>query len=185
MIKAEADYAAIFSTYARFQVLCANRQGHYSVADINHLVEQKLAAQKHITLSGFWYVGRPVMVTENNPALQLYNGDIGICLVDKEQKNQLMVFFQRADGVIKKYLPARLPLCETVFAMTIHKSQGSEFDEALIVLPETINPILTKELLYTAITRAKKSVKLVASESVFKQTVRQKIIRVTGLVDKF
>jgi exodeoxyribonuclease V alpha subunit len=125
------------------------------------------------------------MVTENNPALQLYNGDIGICLADKEQNNQLMVFFQRADGRIKKYLPARLPLCETVFAMTIHKSQGSEFDEVLIVLPETINPILTKELLYTAITRAKKSVKLVANEAVFKQTVGQKIVRVTGLVDKF
>jgi len=82
-------------------------------------------------------------------------------------------------------LPARVPHCETVFAMNIHKSQGSEFEEVLIILPQTINPVLTKELLYTAITRAKKTVKLVADESVFASTVRQKVKRVTGLVDKF
>ncbi|MDD1640071.1 MAG: ATP-binding domain-containing protein, partial [Methylococcaceae bacterium] len=84
-----------------------------------------------------------------------------------------------------EYLPARLPHCETVFAMTIHKSQGSEFEEVLIVLPEAINPVLTKESLYTAITRAKKTVKLVVDEAVFAGTVRQKVKRVTGLVDKF
>jgi exodeoxyribonuclease V alpha subunit len=77
-----------------------------------------------------------------------------------------------------------MPHCETVFAMTIHKSQGSEFDEVLIVLPETINPVLSKELLYTAITRAKQSIKLVAGETVFTATVRKKIERVTGLADK-
>jgi exodeoxyribonuclease V alpha subunit len=95
------------------------------------------------------------------------------------------VFFQRADGSVKKYLPGRLPHCETVYAMTIHKSQGSEFDEVLIILPEAINPVLTKELLYTAITRAKKTVKLVVDEAVFACTVRQKVKRVTGLVNKF
>jgi exodeoxyribonuclease V alpha subunit len=141
------------------------------------------------------------MVTQNNPALNLYNGDIGICMPDNvgaglvpAQSGQpqgiaptgkLMVFFQRPDGSVKKYLPARVPYCETVFAMTIHKSQGSEFEEVLIVLPEVINPVLTKELLYTAITRAKKTIKLFAKDTVFTATVRQKIERVTGLVDKF
>jgi len=201
LIKAGAGFEQIYQSFSRFQVLCSNRQGKNSVADINYRVEQKLAEQKRIALSGLWYPGRPVMVTQNNPALHLYNGDIGICMPDNvgaglvpAQSGQaqglaptgkLMVFFQRADGSVKKYLPARVPHCETVFAMTIHKSQGSEFEEVLIVLPEVINPVLTKELLYTAITRAKKTIKLVAGEDVFTETVRQKIERVTGLVDKF
>jgi len=185
LAKADAEFERIFQAFSRFQVLCSNRQGKNSVADINDRVEQKLAEQKRIDLSGLWYPGRPIMVTQNNPALHLYNGDIGICMPDSFSAGKLMVFFQRADGSVKKYLPARVPHCETVFAMTIHKSQGSEFEEVLIVLPETINPVLTKELLYTAITRAKKTIKLVAGEAVFTATVRQKIERVTGLVDKF
>jgi len=185
LIKADAEFERIFQAFSGFQVLCSNRQGKNSVADINDRVEQKLAEQRRIDLSGLWYPGRPVMVTQNNPALHLYNGDIGICMQDSFSAGKLMVFFQRADGSVKKYLPARVPHCETVFAMTIHKSQGSEFEEVLIVLPEAINPVLTKELLYTAITRAKKTIKLVAGEAVFTATVRQKIERVTGLVDKF
>lgn len=85
---------------------------------------------------------------------------------------------------MKKYLPNRLPKCETVFAMTIHKSQGSEFDEVLVVLPDAMNPVLSRELLYTAITRAKKRVKLVADAVVFRQTVAHTVDRVTGLVEK-
>jgi exodeoxyribonuclease V alpha subunit len=96
-----------------------------------------------------------------------------------------MVFFQRADGSEKKYLPSRIPDCETVFAMTIHKSQGSEFEEVLIALPDVVNPVLTKELLYTAVTRAKKTIRVVAGETVFKMAVRQKVTRVTGLVNQF
>ena len=185
LIKAGAGFDEIYRAFSRFQVLCSNREGKNSVSDINYRVEQKLFGQNLINLSGLWYSGRPVMVTQNNSALHLYNGDIGICMPDKDQDGKLMVFFQRADGSVKKYLPARLPHCETVFAMTIHKSQGSEFEEVLIILPETINPVLTKELLYTAITRAKKTVKLVADEAVFAATVRQKVERITGLVDKF
>lgn len=185
LIKAGAGFERIYQAFSRFQVLCSNRQGKNSVADINHRVEQKLAEQKRIDLTGLWYPGRPVMVTQNNPALHLYNGDIGICMADNLSAGKLMVFFQRADGSVKKYLPARVPHCETVFAMTIHKSQGSEFEEVLIVLPEAINPVLTKELLYTAITRAKKTLKLVAGEAIFTATVGQKIERITGLVDKF
>jgi exodeoxyribonuclease V alpha subunit len=185
LIKESAEYDVIYRAFSRFQVLCANRLGKNSVADINYQVEQKLFVQNFIHLSGSWYSGRPVMITQNNPALHLYNGDIGICMSDKDQSGKFMVFFQRADGSVKKYLPARLPHCETVFAMTIHKSQGSEFEEVLIVLPEAVNPVLTKELLYTAITRAKKTVKLVADEVVFEGAVSQKVKRVTGLVDKF
>jgi exodeoxyribonuclease V alpha subunit len=185
LIKVGADFVDIYQAFSRFQVLCSNRQGKNSVADINERVQLKLAEQQRIKISGLWYSGRPVMVTQNNTALHLYNGDIGICIPDDLGSGQLMVFFLRADGSVKKYLPARVPQCETVFAMTIHKSQGSEFDEVLIALPELSNPVLTKELLYTAITRAKKIIKLVASEAVFTATVRQKIERITGLADKF
>ena len=185
LIKAGAEFAEIYRAFNRFQVLCANRLGKNSVADMTVAVEQALFEQNLIDLSGLWYSGRPVMVTQNNPALHLYNGDIGICMPDKESGGKYRVFFQRADGSVKKYLPARVPHCETVFAMTIHKSQGSEFEEVLIILPDVINPVLTKELLYTAVTRAKKTVKLVADAAVFSGAIRQKVQRVTGLVDKF
>ena len=185
LITARAEFSDIYKAFNRFQALCATRLGKNSVSDINHAVELSLSNKKLIHLSGLWYCGRPIMITQNNAALQLYNGDIGICLRDKEQEDQLRVFFQRADGSIKKYLPARIPHCETVFAMTIHKSQGSEFEEILIILPETISPVLTKELLYTAITRAKKTIKLVANEAVFSSTVRQRVQRVTGLINRF
>ncbi len=185
LITKEADFSEIYKAFNRFQALCATRLGKNSVSDITLAVEKSLSEKKLIHLSGLWYSGRPIMITQNNAALQLYNGDIGICLRDKEQDNQLRVFFQQADGSIKKYLPARIPHCETVFVMTIHKSQGSEFDEVLIILPETHPPILTKELLYTAITRAKKTIKLVANASVFYSTVRKRVQRVTGLAYKF
>jgi exodeoxyribonuclease V alpha subunit len=185
LIQQNADFSAIYSAFNRFQVLCSNREGKNSVADINVRVEQKLAQQGRIQIAGLWYVGRPVLVTQNNPTLQLYNGDMGLCLPDKHQSGKLMVFFQRPDGSVKSYLPSRIAQCETVFAMTIHKSQGSEFDEVLIVLPDSINPVLTKELLYTAITRAKKTVKLVADKAIFTATIQQKVARVTGLVNKF
>lgn len=185
LIKQGADFTDIYQAFNRFQVLCSNREGKNSVADINSRVEQKLAQNGRIQIAGLWYSGRPVLVTQNNPALHLYNGDIGLCLPDKDQGGKLMVFFQRPDRSVKSYLPSRIAQCETVFAMTIHKSQGSEFDEVLIVLPDMINPVLTKELLYTAITRAKKTVKLVANEAVFMTAIQQKVARVTGLVDKF
>lgn len=185
LIKDNADFTSIYSAFNRFQVLCSNKEGKNSVYDINSRVEQKLAQLGRIQISGLWYIGRPVLVTQNNITLHLYNGDIGLCLPDTTQGGRLMVFFQRPDGSVKNYLPSRITQCETVFAMTIHKSQGSEFEEILIVLPDSINPVLTKELLYTAITRAKKTVKLVADKTIFTTTIEQKVMRVTGLVDKF
>lgn len=184
LIESKADIETIFQVFNNFQVLCANRAGKNSVADINVRVEYKLAATDRLVLSGTWYSGRPVMITQNDASLHLYNGDIGLCLKDPEQNGKLMVFFQRPDGSIKKFLPARLPHCQTVFAMTIHKSQGSEFDEILIALPEQHNPVLTKELLYTAITRAKKTVTLLADRRVFNETVQRRIERFGGLTQK-
>ena len=182
-ISNEEDFLTIFSEFGRFQALCSNRQGEQGVVEINRQVEEKLHRQNKIHLAGHWYVGRPVMMTQNNAAMQLYNGDIGVCLYDKEL-GKLMVFFLRADHSIKKVLPSRLPEHETVFAMTIHKSQGSEFDECLCVLPESINPVLTKELIYTAITRAKTSLKISSSYAVFSQALQHRVQRTGGLFEK-
>ena len=177
MIKHGADFKSIFEAFNEFQVLCSNRRGINSIEDINFKVEKKLG------LSAHWYVGRPVMISENNPALQLYNGDIGLCLEDENRR--LMVYFLCPDGeTIKKVLPSRLPKCDTVFAMTIHKSQGSEFEEVLMVLPDVSNRVLNKELIYTAITRAKTTVKIVANKTVFLEAVGKKVQRFGGLKSK-
>ncbi|MBE0471832.1 MAG: exodeoxyribonuclease V subunit alpha [Methyloprofundus sp.] len=184
LISENADFTECYAAFNVFQVLCATRQGLYSVDDINFRVTQALIEQRLIKNSGEWYSGRPIMITQNDAALQLYNGDIGICMPDAEHRGQLMVFFLHADGLVRKYLPARLPYCETVFAMTIHKSQGSEFDEVLLVLPEVINPILTKELIYTGITRAKKTLKMVTNKEVFLQTIQRKVERFSGLAQR-
>jgi exodeoxyribonuclease V alpha subunit len=184
LMAAGADFQQIFSAFNRFQVLCANQKGRNSVLDINLRVEKALAVFGKIRLGGLWYAGRPVMVTANNPALQLFNGDIGLCLPDPDSQDQLRVFFLRGDGSVKKILPARLLACETVFAMTIHKSQGSEFAKVLIMLPERLNPVLSKELLYTAISRAREQVKVVADAAVFLAAIDRKIQRQSGLAEK-
>lgn len=180
LLRSDTDFTAIYRAFSRFQVLCSNRHGKNGALAISATIERELFGQQ----PQVWYPGRPIMVTQNHPTLHLYNGDIGICLPDREHNGNLMVFFQHPDGSIKKHLPTRLPACETVFAMTVHKSQGSEFDEVLIVLPETPNPVLSKELLYTAITRAKKSIKIAGGKSVFEITINNKVERITGLLTK-
>ncbi len=184
LISEQAAFTTIYAAFNQFQVLCSNRLGPHGVQFINAAVEKKLAEHGKIKLSGQWYSGRPVMMTQNNAPLQLYNGDIGICMADPAEKNRLMVFFLRPDGSIKKILPSRLPHCETVFAMTIHKSQGSEFAHVLMVLQAQMNPILTKELIYTAITRAKQTVKVVSEPTIFTQAIGKKIKRRGGLAAK-
>ncbi|MDD5229519.1 MAG: exodeoxyribonuclease V subunit alpha [Methylococcales bacterium] len=183
LIKTRANFSDIYAAFNKFQILCAHREGTNSVSDLNYRLEKALQSKKYINLSTTWYIGRPVMITQNNATLQLYNGDIGICLPDEH--GEIKVFFPRQDGNSQGYSPARLPNCETVFAMTIHKSQGSEFEEICVCLPEYQQTILTKELLYTAITRAKERIKLVTTEAIFIATVQISITRVTGLVEQF
>ena len=182
-VKDNADIHTIFAAFNQFQVLCSNRHGEHGVININEQVEHKLTQQGKIKITGQWYEGRPVMVTKNDTSMQLYNGDIGLYLYDKNAA-KYVVFFLKADGSIKKLIPSRLPAHETVFAMTIHKSQGSEFDECLCVLPDKVNPVLTKELVYTAITRAKKKLILFCEQSVFRLALQQKVERTGGLLDK-
>jgi exodeoxyribonuclease V alpha subunit len=184
LMSKSADFSQIYTAFNRFKVLCCNQQGRNSVMDINARVEHELARLNKIHLTGQWYPGRPVIVTANNPALQIFNGDIGICLPDPDNRERLRVFFYRGDGSIKAIQPARLNSCQTVFAMTIHKSQGSEFERVLIMLPEKYNSVLSKELLYTAITRAKSQVAILAGQALFQAGIARKTQRDSGLADK-
>ena len=176
------DLHEIFQLFNSFRVLCGVHYGNRGVDGINRRLELSLAGRGFPCRSGTWYPGRPVLITRNDYGLDLYNGDIGICLPDRE-KGDLKVWFERADGHLRSYSSHRLPQCETVFAMTIHKSQGSEFDEVVVVLPEEDNRILSRELIYTAVTRARKSVRLVAEKQILRLALSRSIERFSGLAD--
>ena len=176
------DVRKIFAVFNSFQVLCGVHLGKRGVEGINNRVELSLARRGFDCRSDSWYAGRPVLITTNNYSLDLYNGDIGICLPDPEE-GSVKVWFERSDGSLRSYSPYRLPRCQTVFAMTIHKSQGSEFDEVVVVLPKEENRILSRELIYTAVTRAKKTVRIVSEQQVFEQALSRNIVRFSGLAD--
>ncbi len=179
----EPDIRKIFAKFNSFQILCGVHYGNRGVEGINRRVESSLARRGFDSRSNSWYPGRPILITRNDYSLDLFNGDIGICLPDPVD-GSVKVWFERSGGHLRSYSPSRLPPCETVFAMTIHKSQGSEFNEVVVVLPEDDNRILSRELIYTAVTRAKKSVKLVAEKQVFKQALSRSIERFSGLADQ-
>jgi exodeoxyribonuclease V alpha subunit len=161
----------ILTAYSQFQVLCALRKGPFGVEGLNQRIVKILSKHELIRPASAWYEGRPVLVTKNDYPLGLMNGDIGITLpypqVDKESgvlKWVMRVAFPKADGSggIHWIMPSRLLNVETVFALTVHKSQGSEFEHCALLLPSKLNPVLTRELIYTGITRAKKWFSLIS-----------------------
>jgi len=172
------DPAAMFAAFNRFRVLCALREGPYGVKAINALIERILRQEGLIGREGPWYPRRPVMVTKNDYGLRLYNGDVGIVLAEG---GETRVFFPSPDGGFRKFPSLRLPEHETVFAMTVHKSQGSEFDEILLVLPDRNAPVLTRELVYTGFTRAKERVSVWGDEGLFLRALSRRIERSSGL----
>ena len=163
----------LIDRFADFQVLCALRSGPWGVENLNLCISRWLGWGTEP-----WYSGRPVMVTRNDANLKLMNGDVGLCL---PTANGLRVAFVQA-GQIRWVLPSRLDAVETVWAMTVHKSQGSEFAQVLLVLPDSPSPVLTRELIYTGITRAKKRLTLLlASQSVLLQASATRVLRSGGL----
>ena len=150
---------------------------------LNSLVEEILHEENLIETEKRWYRGRPLLIAKNDYNLGLFNGDVGIIRPDPASSDELRAFFLSPDGALRKFLPIRLPEHETVYAMTVHKSQGSEFDKALLLLPDRDNPILTRELIYTGITRAKEGVEIWGTESVFSEGVSRRIKRASGLRD--
>jgi exodeoxyribonuclease V alpha subunit len=181
-LKAE-DTLKIFHLFERFRILCALRKGPFGVSALNSIVEQVLKKEKLIDPDRPWYRGRPVLITRNDYNLELFNGDIGIILPDPTSNHELRAFFMSADRAPLKFLPARLPEHETVYAMTVHKSQGSEFDRVLLLLPDRDVPVLTRELIYTGITRARQGVEVWGKDSVFLKGVGRRTLRASGLRD--
>ncbi|WP_324046388.1 exodeoxyribonuclease V subunit alpha [Aeromonas caviae] len=180
--RAGEDPAAVFKAFNGFQILCALRDGPFGVTGLNERLELALAKAGLIQRDGDWYAGRPVMVVRNDHGVGLYNGDMGLCLPD--DTGRLKVWFEQPDGTLRALLPSRLPPHETVYAMTIHKSQGSEFAHTVLVLPDSPSPLLTRELVYTGITRAKVRLDLYGDRALLAQAVRKKTERYSGLAQR-
>ena len=186
-LNTEDPYRAL-ELFKKFKILCAVKIGSIGVNVVNRLVEQVLIREGLIEPDGSssnpWYKGRPVLITRNDYSLKLFNGDMGITMPAPDSNSKdLYVYFLGDSGELRWFLPYRLPEHETVYAMTVNKSQGSEFDNVLLILPERDYPVLTRELFYTGITRARKTVSIWATEDVLKTTISRKIERTSGLKD--
>ncbi len=168
----------------RFRILCAHRRGATGVEQINFTVEKMLQDQAGLRIDQPWYSGRPIMMLQNDYQLDLYNGDVGMVGPSDQDANKWMVYFPSADGGVRPIAPTRLSTHETVFAMTVHKSQGSEFDHVLVVLPAHRSPVVTRELLYTAVTRAKKSVTILGTDEVIRESIKTPVYRASGLSEQ-
>jgi exodeoxyribonuclease V alpha subunit len=170
---------AALEALGSFRVLCAHRRGPYGAATWMARVEYWLAADiDGFGAEGIWYPGRPLLVTENDYGLRLYNGDTGV--VVSCGAGQVTAAFQRGHEVLE-FSPTRLVAVDTVHAMTVHKSQGSQFDGVAVLLPGPTSPILTRELLYTAVTRARQQLILAGTEAAVRAAVVRPIARASGL----
>lgn len=165
----------------RFRILCALREGPWGVSACNEAVQQMFVNKKKQITQSDYYAGMPIMITANNYPLDLYNGDTGILLPDPAHTHSLLAYFTLGGSSLQQFPLVRLPSFTCAYAMTIHKSQGSEFDEVVIVLPPVISPLLTRELLYTAFTRARRKIEIWSPRSVLEQTIKAKGERMTGL----
>ncbi len=175
--------AAAFDCLARFKILAAVRKGPFGAEALNARVERLLRRQNlippHLPRGG-WYPGRPVMITRNDYNHGLFNGDVGIAM---EGPGQTQVVFPGPGGGFRSMAAHQLPEHETVYAMTIHKSQGSEFERIMVVLPNSDLPLLTRELIYTAITRARGAIEIWADPELLARAVRRPLRRASGLRD--
>ena len=177
-----ASPAAALAALGKFRILCAVREGPFGTEAINRLAEEIFAEAGLVApgkIKTGSYAGKPLMVTANNYALKLFNGDTGV--VWPADNFSSLVYFPDETGAIRAIARERLPEHETVYALTIHKSQGSEFDHVLLVLPEQMNPVLTRQLFYTGLTRARKSVRILAPEAILRATITTQLQRGSGL----
>jgi len=168
-----ANRTAAFNALFQFRLLCPTRVGPLGVDALNERILKMLNPGRVP-----FFKGQPIMITENHYGVGLYNGDVGLIWPDEE--GQLLAWFQTGDDD-RPVAPGRLPRFETVYAMTIHKTQGSEFERVAIILPETPMPMLSRELIYTGLTRAKRSLAIAGSEAVWHDGVKRKVERYSGL----
>ncbi|MDE2600211.1 MAG: AAA family ATPase [Rhodocyclaceae bacterium] len=191
--------SGVFERFAAFRLLTPVRNGPLGVGALNAEIEKGLAALGAIPPRSRWYVGKPVMIAANDYALRLFNGDIGICVADPVSGELRIAFPAGDEGApaatssapasgaprgVRLLAPARLPAHETAWAMTVHKSQGSEFDEAALVLPDEQSEVVTRELVYTAVTRARRTATIWAAEPVLRAASQRRIARHSGLAER-
>lgn len=177
----DAWAAEVLQAFEGFRLLCAVREGEWGVSGLNDAIAQRLEEQGLLKRRGDWYVGRPVMVTRNDYATGVYNGDIGLVLPDPERPASLRVYFSDG-GQVRSVLATRLRNVETAFAMTVHKSQGSEFSHTVMVLPREASSVLARELVYTGITRARQRFTLLTpNPGVLPDAIRRRTERTSGL----
>lgn len=169
-----------------FRLLAAMRNGKYGVLGLNQAIERVLCKRDKIqkTVEESSYLGRPVMILKNDPKLKLWNGDIGITWQDPEDPKQHRVYFQLTDGTLRSFSPLLLPEHETAFVMTVHKAQGSEFSQVALILPPESNAILTRALLYTAVTRAKQKITIYGQTTILHHTIQTQNERDSGLYER-
>lgn len=179
----QAWVVRVVRAFERVRLLCALREGDWGVTGLNARIETHLRSRGAIARHGEWYAGRPVMITRNDAALGVYNGDVGVALPGVEGGASLRVWLLEGEGQPpRSVMASRLAAIETAFAMTVHKSQGSEFEHVALVLPPHLNPVLTRELVYTGITRAKAAFTLVAPDpAVWAQALQRRTRRASGL----
>ncbi len=178
----------LFASFEHFRVLCTNRESELGVKAINKIYNHKYGSKyKHLKTNSrddyFWYPGLPIMITKNNHTLSLSNGDIGITMPDPhaDDNGELMVLFQMADGTFRYYPTSLLADYEIAYAMTVHKSQGSEATHVLLLTQAKDSSFITKEILYTGITRAKKTITMIYSKKHFPKQCQRKIRRSSNL----
>jgi len=183
-----ADPLKALELFNQFKILCAVKFGATGVNEINRLTEETLIENSLIERPHSpafpWYRGRPVLITRNNYSLDLFNGDIGITLPAPElNSNDLYVYFAGVSGQVRRFHPHRLPQHETAYAMTVHKSQGSEFEAVLFIFPNQDYPVLTRELVYTGMTRARRHISIWGTEKIIERAISRRIERTSGLKD--
>lgn len=175
---------AVLRAFERFRVLCAVREGEWGAMGLNRAIERALVGEGRLTKSGEWYEGRPVIVTRNDAGLGVFNGDIGIALRPPARGAPLRAYFLDGEAV-RSAAVSRLAHVETAFAMTVHKSQGSEFAHTVLVLPREPTRVLTRELVYTGITRARDAFTLVTGRTAaLAEALAQPTQRASGLLER-
>ena len=166
----------------RFMVLCALTGGPWGRERLNAWIESHLRQAGMIADLHPWYRGRPVMIRRNDYRAGLFNGDVGIVWMDRGQREtRPRIWFRMPTGQLRAFSPAQLPEHQTALALTVHKSQGSEYRRVVLALPEKDSPVLTRELLYTGLSRARQGILLVAAEEMIDQAVNRRIERASGL----
>ncbi|MDX1638147.1 MAG: exodeoxyribonuclease V subunit alpha [Balneolaceae bacterium] len=166
----------------RLGVLCVHRRGPLGSEQVNLMIEKILREEQVVPRTAEWYPGKPVLVTQNDYTLGLHNGELGI--VSRDHKKELKVFFGQKDSNHRSFSPSRLTYAEPAYALTVHKSQGSEFNDVGVVLPPRISAVSSKEMLYTAITRSRNNCSLIGTERVLRDMIERGTSRSSGLQDR-